>query len=499
MANPTLTPFPTPPLPEQDEVTFNRNAANSLLAQANFVNEGNIVITWMGQQIDAAAASKKAAADSATAAGQAVTDAQAQVKLASDQAVASKGSADAAKGYRDSAQVSAQAAQAAAGLPPNNNPGWYLRQKLDGSGGVEWVQLVVSQIGDTLVSTQAPDSTWVPTGRTYSQATYPNLYAKLGAIADWIPSQQLTGNIPNSYTYTDLVYGNGLFVGLDASGNAIAITSPDGITWTQRNLPSTSTWAAVEYGTNFVAVSTSTSNVALTSPDGITWTVRTLPSQSSWSAIKYNNGTYLATVGGATTAATSTDGGVTWTGRTLPVSIRSGYLSLSAGAGVFLMLTPNSTTYYTSANGISWTARTLNFIPIGAVYANGVFMVWGSAGTACATSPDGLTWTQYALPSTSSDPVIAGGGGQFLLKSPGSTTYYTTTTDVTRWAPRTSPMLDNTSSKMVYGNKSFVSLDSNGNSVRRVRKPWSYDNTVQFFTTDQVVPSQGLNQYIKAT
>nr|WP_288358003.1 hypothetical protein [uncultured Pseudomonas sp.] len=110
MANPTLTPFPTPPLPEQDEVTFNRNAANSLLAQANFVNEGNIVITWMGQQIDAAAASKKAAADSATAAGQSADSAGTQAGNA-------KNSADAAARSLASSETVAAAVRAQIALP----------------------------------------------------------------------------------------------------------------------------------------------------------------------------------------------------------------------------------------------------------------------------------------------------------------------------------------------------------------------------------------------
>lgn len=498
MANPTLTPFPTPPLPEQDEVTFNRNAANSLLAQANFVGEANTVVTWMGQQVTDVASYKKAAADSATAAGQAVTDAQSQVKLATDQAVASKGSADAAASSLASVKVVAQAVDAGAGLPPAGPVGSVLRVK-NAQGEKEFGLLVLSQVGDTLVSTQAPDSSWVPTGRIYSQATYPSLFSKLGTIADWLPSQQLSGNIPNNYTYRDIAYGNGLFVALDYSGNAIAITSPDGVTWTTRNLPSAAAWQAVEYGTNFVAVSTGTNNAAVTSPDGVTWTLRSLPSSNSWTALKFNNGTYLTAVGGNTVAATSTDAGATWQARTLPATMTTGYYSLAAGAGLFVYLIANTTSYYTSANGISWTSRTLPFIPSGVIYANGMFMVWGQPGSFCATSPDGITWTQYALPITGSSNYfsIAGGGGQFLLRTQSLTTYYTSV-DGSKWTARPGPQLDTSSAKMAYGNKSFVSIDDNANSVRRIRKPWSYDTASQFFTTDPVIPSQGLNQYIKA-
>ncbi len=498
MANPSITALPEAPQRRMARDVYPVVADKWAAALGPWTTQVNDVVTWMGKQVDAVAASVKSASDSATAAGQAVTDAQAQVKLATDQAVASKGSADAAAGSLASVKVVAQAVDAAAGLPPAGPVGSVLRVK-NAQGEKEFGVLVLSQVGDTLVSTQAPDSSWVPTGRIYSQATYPSLFSKLGTIADWLPSQQLSGNIPNNYTYRDIAYGNGLFVALDYSGNAIAITSPDGVTWTTRNLPSAAAWQAVEYGTNFVAVSTGTNNAAVTSPDGVTWTLRSLPSSNSWTALKFNNGTYLTAVGGNTVAATSTDAGATWQARTLPATMTIGYYSLAAGAGLFVYLVSNTTSYYTSANGISWTSRTLPFIPSGVIYANGVFMAWGQSGTFCATSPDGITWTQYALPMTGSSNYfsIAGGGGQFLLRTQSLTTYYTSV-DGSKWTARPGPQLDTSSAKMAYGNKSFVSIDDNANSVRRIRKPWSYDTASQFFTTDPVIPSQGLNQYIKA-
>lgn len=138
MANPTLTPFPTPPLPEQDEVTFNRNAANSLLAQANFVNEGNAMITWMGQQVTDVNTYKGQAATSAASAAQSVTDAANQVTLATTQANNAKTYADNAMGYRDSAQTAAAAAQAAAGLPSISGKADFMLSVNSAGNGVEW-------------------------------------------------------------------------------------------------------------------------------------------------------------------------------------------------------------------------------------------------------------------------------------------------------------------------------------------------------------------------
>jgi hypothetical protein len=69
---------------------------------------------------------------------------------------------------------------------------------------------------------------------------------------------------PSSAPYwRGVAYGGGVFVAVSPSN--VAATSPDGITWTQRTLPSTQTWQAVAYGDGtFVVVSEG--DVAATSP-----------------------------------------------------------------------------------------------------------------------------------------------------------------------------------------------------------------------------------------
>ena len=53
-----------------------------------------------------------------------------------------------------------------------------------------------------------------------------------------------------------------------------------------------------------VSGATVSSDVAATSPDGITWTARTLPSSSPWISVTYANGIFVA-VSGGTTASTA--------------------------------------------------------------------------------------------------------------------------------------------------------------------------------------------------
>src|SRR5204863_226960 len=100
-------------------------------------------------------------------------------------------------------------------------------------------------------------------------------------------------------------YANGIFVTI-ANGSSLAATSPDGLTWTQRTMPSSSQWNSVIYGNGlFVAIAGGPSTTAATSPDGITWTARTLPSSQQWNSVAYGNGTFVTLVGGDTKAAWS--------------------------------------------------------------------------------------------------------------------------------------------------------------------------------------------------
>jgi hypothetical protein len=129
-----------------------------------------------------------------------------------------------------------------------------------------------------------------------------------------------------------LAFGNGTFVAV-SYGNAIAATSTDGITWTQRTLPANTTWSNIAYGGGtFVAVAYNTA-IAATSADGITWTQRTLPMSAGWYGIAYGNGVFVAVANGGTIAATSADG-ITWTHRTLPAN--ANWYGIAYGDGTFV-------------------------------------------------------------------------------------------------------------------------------------------------------------------
>lgn len=102
--------------------------------------------------------------------------------------------------------------------------------------------------------------------------------SSINAGASWIAQ-----TTPNG-TFGALAYGNGMFVALDTPGTAstVAASSPDGVTWTARTLPTSSIWRSVTYGNGIFLALSNTGTNAATSTDGMTWTTRTLASANNW-------------------------------------------------------------------------------------------------------------------------------------------------------------------------------------------------------------------------
>jgi hypothetical protein len=113
-----------------------------------------------------------------------------------------------------------------------------------------------------------------------------------------------------------------LFVAVSQGGTHRAMTSPDGITWTNQTTPVTlKTWGGIATnGTTQLVASAGTNSTQsiMTSPDGVTWTLQTTPISLGFQ----NRGiAYSSTLGmfvavsqtGTGHVVRSTDGGVTWT------------------------------------------------------------------------------------------------------------------------------------------------------------------------------------------
>jgi hypothetical protein len=111
------------------------------------------------------------------------------------------------------------------------------------------------------------------------------------------------GNLPSSTTWNSIAYGNNRFVALAKNGS-IAYTVNYGLNWyasstcvgtSTSTLSSNYVWTQISYGEGiFVAIAQG--NVCATSPDGVVWTIRAMPgSSTNWSSVAFGNPSNVST------------------------------------------------------------------------------------------------------------------------------------------------------------------------------------------------------------
>jgi hypothetical protein len=100
--------------------------------------------------------------------------------------------------------------------------------------------------------------------------------------------------MPTTGNWYSCVYGN-QFLALDF-GTAIAATSSNGTSWTQRTLPSSANWLGIAYGNGIWTITNQNTNYTAVSPDGINWGIETLPIATSQNLrqLTFGNGRFVA-------------------------------------------------------------------------------------------------------------------------------------------------------------------------------------------------------------
>lgn len=245
---------------------------------------------------------------------------------------------------------------------------------------------------------------------------------------------------PFSTTIDLPVVWNGSVYCVVSPANGACATSPDGVTWTVGNLPTTTTAIArMAWGGGQFVVVGYNSTIAFTSPDGLNWTQRTVVSHG-WRDIAYGAGVFVA-VDWNTTATMYSADGITWTVGALPTSLGWGQKIVWNGA-YFICLSDNKGFSAKSVDGITWAA---NAMPVSVTWQglawNGT--VWcaiagRTATTVAATSTDGVTWTAQVLPTAQPWRDLEWDGAHFLAVSDGSATAAISADGVT-WATTTLP------------------------------------------------------------
>jgi hypothetical protein len=295
--------LPTPPT-TADPASFDSRMDATLLAQQAMVPQVNQLAQDTYTNAQDASASATAASGSASAAA-----------ISASSALSSKNTAEAA----GTAAVQAfddfdrRYLGAKASAPTLDNDGNPLQSGalffLIGTGmrawtGAAWEAAYLPSSGyqETLVS-----GTNIKTFGGQSILGSGDLPAPVGAVP-------IVGSIFAGFTspdYTDSLGGKWLRLGFSIPINPTAETAlaPYGaLTYQQfapRTLPVSANWYSATYGNGvFVAVAQS-SAIAATSPDGVTWTQRALPVSANWYSATYGNGVFVAVAQSSAIAATS--------------------------------------------------------------------------------------------------------------------------------------------------------------------------------------------------
>ena len=273
---------------------------------------------------------------------------------------------------------------------------------------------------------------------------------------------------PADNQWTDITYGNGLFVAIARTGTGNRVmTSPDGITWTLRTTPADNAWQSVTYGNGlFVAVAFGgSSNRVMTSPDGITWTIRTSAANNGWYGVTYGNGLFVAvSYDGTSSRVMTSPNGITWTNRSSSVSCQ--WRSITYGNGLFVAVgNSGGGCVMTSPDGITWTTRyPYGYAWMDVTYGNGLFVAvaYTGTGTRVQTSPDGINWTLQTTPADNNWFGITYGDGLFVATAgSGTNNRVMTSPDGVNWTIRTTPA-DNEWRSVAYGNGMFVTVSETG-------------------------------------
>ena len=258
--------------------------------------------------------------------------------------------------------------------------------------GTQWV--AGGENPDQLAISTDDASTWSPVG--------PGLFTAVRALATRAQS-------PYAYPPPLLVIGG-------QGGNFLA-TSTDGLTWTPRSVPFTSSVRSVVWNGYIWVAGGSGTHVLATSLDGLAWTGVSIANMTAvfsvawgppgkWIAVGTGTGTY--------TRAESTDG-ITWT----PYTSSTGDFFTGASYGIIWAQgiwlaagTPNGSGILFSLDGTNWIPQIVSVFTTGrSVSSNGTLFLAGGSGPSSkmAYSLEGSVWGTVNSPFTGQVNGIAWG------------------------------------------------------------------------------------------
>lgn len=247
------------------------------------------------------------------------------------------------------------------------------------------------------------------------------------------------GNLPNASNIRSMTYG-GLASPLNAAyaafvfvavgeGGAVYSSNDNQKTWTSRSLPATAAGRQLNDVTfafgRFIAVGDA--GTIVYSADGVTWSASTINSTASLSntnltAMAFSGATLMA-VGQGGTVLTSGDG-ITWTAQATNITQNLNAVAMSTGVTATLPAVATTATFwvavgdagavYTSADGVTWTARNTGLESVTTAWRGVSVLVNTTSTLDCGVGSPAVTSI-----STSYTIAVVGDGGQVATAGPG--------------------------------------------------------------------------------
>ncbi len=217
-----------------------------------------------------------------------------------------------------------------------------------------------------------------------------------------------------------IVYFNSTYIAYGTrTGSGLIATSTDGVTWTVRAFPVSTTINDVAYGNGVWVAVTSTNSFVYTSTDLITWTARAQPDAVALNSVAYGNSKWVA-CGASGKVITATDPTSTWTDNASATTAASSNainsLCYDTTIGIWVAAVATTAVITATDPTSTWTVRA-TALACTALASNGTCFI-AVSGASCWRSTDGITWVAVTISSLtigSNKRSLAYGNGRFVL------------------------------------------------------------------------------------
>ncbi|KTT33520.1 hypothetical protein [Pseudomonas rhizoryzae] len=264
-------------------------------------------------------------------------------------------------------------------------------------------------IGDVLATCRgAPDANWIPEGANYLQASYPDLFAKVGLLNyDGAGSAFAKGAAFSNANPLNVFGKDGVLMSTDTDPNGevfyLLRSTDGGLSFAPFQSPTARITSIGTDGAGLWIAGSTVGRVLRSTDNGLTWTVINTGSGNDITGmVTDKKGCWIAVTSGAWVMR-SDDSGLTWKKVALPLTYAANMLATN-GAGKWIGIGPVSNTIYSSVdNGLTWTTYTLTYASenvswSGVTYGRGVFGLVGAQQTNYGNympfgfSLDGFNW-----------------------------------------------------------------------------------------------------------